>query len=322
VHAIVAALCAALAALFAFPSPALAQGWPAKPIRLIAPYPPGGQTDIVSRWIAEKVGPALGQPILVDNRSGAQGIVGLEAAKNAAADGYTFVYVNLSNIAVNPHVFAKLPYDGQRDFVAVTQVGLTGLAMVVPASLGARTLREFIAWAKANPGKVNYASIGTGSTPHLYGEMLKDMAGIAMTHVPYKGAGPIVPDLLGAQVHMSILDLAAIRAHVDAGRLVALAMTGPRRWPGWDVPTFAEQGYAIDLAGWNGIMAPAGTPRAAVERMSAEIVKAVQSPEGREQVLKMGLIPTGTTPDAFAQAVREDTLRWGEVIRKANVKLD
>lgn len=311
-----------LAALLFLPMMALAQAWPAKPIRLIAPYPPGGQTDIVSRWLAERVGPALGQPIVVENRTGAQGIVGIEAARAAAPDGHTLVYVNLSNIAVNPHVFPKLPYDGQRDFVAVTQLGLTGLAMTVPASLGVKSLREFIAWAKANPGKANYASIGTGSTPHLYGEMLKDMAGIDMTHVPYKGAGPIVPDLLGSQVHMSILDLAAIRPHVEAGKLVALALTGPRRWPGWDVPTFAEQGYAIDLAGWNGIMAPAGTPRAIVERLSGEIVKAVQSPEGREQMLRMGLLPTGTKPEAFAEIVRADTLRWGEVVRKAGVKLD
>jgi len=311
-----------LAALLLSPVVALAQAWPSKPIRLIAPYPPGGQTDIVSRWLAERVGPALGQPILVENRSGAQGIVGIEAARASAPDGHTLVYVNLSNIAVNPHVFPKLPYDGQRDFVAVTQIGLTGLAMTVPASLGVKSLREFIVWAKAGAGKANYASIGTGSTPHLYGEMLKNMAGINMTHVPYKGAGPIVSDLLGAQVHMSILDLAAIRPHVEAGKLVALAMTGPRRWPGWDVPTFAEQGYAIDLAGWNGIMAPAGTPQPIVERLSTEIVKAVQSPEGREQMLKMGLLPTGTTPAAFAEIVRSDTLRWGEVVRKAGVKLD
>lgn len=311
-----------LAALLLAPVLALAQSWPARPIRLIAPYPPGGQTDIVSRWLAERVGPALGQPIVVENRTGAQGIVGIEAARAAPADGYTFVYVNLSNIAVNPHVFPKLPYDGQRDFAAVTQLGLTGLAMTVPASLGVKSLKEFVAWARANRGKVNYASIGTGSTPHLYGEMLKDMAGIDMTHVPYKGAGPIVPDLLGAQVHMSILDLAAIRPHVEAGKLVALALTGPRRWPGWDVPTFAEQGYAIDLAGWNGIMAPAGTPRAIVERMSAEIVKAVQSPEGREQMLRMGLLPTGTRPEVFAETVRSDTVRWGEVVRKSGVKLE
>lgn len=313
---------AVLAFLLAFSAQALAQAWPAKPIRLIAPYPPGGQTDIVSRWLAERVGPALGQTILVENRTGAQGIVGLEAARASAPDGYTFVYVNLSNIALNPHVYPKLPYNALRDFAPVTQLGLTGLAMTVPAAIGVKTVKDFVAFAKANPGKVNYASIGTGSSPHLYGEMLKDMAGIRMTHVPYKGAGPIVLDLLGNQVQMSILDLAAIRPHVESGKLVAVAMTGPQRWPGWDTPTFAEQGYGIDLAGWNGIMAPAGTPRAIVERMSAEIVKVVQSGEGRAQMLKMGLLPTGTTPDAFAQIIRSDTERWGQVIRKAGVKLE
>lgn len=310
------------ACLLGIAAQALAQSWPVKPIRLIAPYPPGGQTDIVSRWIAEKVGPALGQPIVVENRSGAQGIVGIEAARAAAPDGYTFVYVNLSNISINPHVYPKLPYDGLRDFAPVTQLGLTGLAMTVPASLGAKTLKEFVAYAKSNPGKVNFASIGNGSSPHLYGEMLKDMAGIEMTHVPYKGAGPIVQDLLGSQIQMSILDLAAIRPHIESGRLVALAMTGPQRWPGWPTPTFTEQGYGIDMAGWNGIMAPAGTPRPIVERMSAEIAKAVQSPEGKEQMLKMGLLPTGTRPEAFAEVIKRDTQRWGEVIRKAGVKLE
>jgi tripartite-type tricarboxylate transporter receptor subunit TctC len=311
-----------IATLLCVPLLALAQGWPARPVRIIAPYPPGGQTDIVSRWIADKVGPALGQPIIVENRTGAQGIVGIEAARAAAPDGYTFVYVNMSNIAVNPHVYEKLPYDGQKDFAPVSQLGLTGLAMVVPASLNVKTLREFIAWAKANPAKANFASIGNGSTPHIYGEMLKDAAGISMTHVPYKGAGPIVQDLMAGQIQMSILDLAAIRPHVDGGRMVALALTGPKRWPGWpDLPTFVEQGYQIDMVGWNGILAPAGTPRAAIERMSAELAKAVNTPDGREQMLKMGLLPTGTTPEEFAAIIRGDTQRWGEVIRKAGIKL-
>jgi tripartite-type tricarboxylate transporter receptor subunit TctC len=311
-----------VAALLCLPLVALAQAWPSRPVRLIAPYPPGGQTDIVSRWIADRVGPALGQPIIVENRTGAQGIVGIEAARAAAPDGYTFVYVNLSNVSVNPHVYEKLPYDALRDFVPVTQLGLTGLALTVPASLNVKTLRDFVAWAKANPGKANFASIGNGSTPHIYSEMLKDAAGIAMTHVPYKGAGPIVLDLMAGQVQMSILDLAAIRPHVESGRLVALALSGPRRWPGWpELPTFVEQGYAIDMVGWNGILAPAGTPAAAVERMSAELVKALQSPEGREQMLKMGLLPTGTTPAEFGAIIRNDTQRWGDVIRKAGIKL-
>jgi tripartite-type tricarboxylate transporter receptor subunit TctC len=311
-----------LAALLFMPLVAAAQAWPAKPLRLIAPYPPGGQTDIVSRWLAERIGPALGQPIVVDNRTGAQGIIGLEAAKNSSPDGYTYVYVNLSNIAINPHVYEKLPYDSLKDFVPVTQLGLSVLAMTVPASLSVKTLRDFVAWAKANPGKANYASIGTGSTPHIYGEMLNDAAGIRMSHVPYKGAGPILQDLLGGQVQMSVLDLAAIRSHLESGKLVALAVTGPRRWPGLpDVPTFIEQGHPIDMVGWNGIMAPAGTPRPVIERMNAEINRAVQSVEGREQILKMGLLPTGTTSEEFAAIVRRDTTRWGEVIRKAGIKL-
>lgn len=307
--------------LFLFSAAAHSQAWPAKPIRLIAPYPPGGQTDIVSRWIADKVGPALGQPIVVENRSGAQGIVGLEAAKNAAPDGYTFVYANLSNISVNPHVFAKLPYDGQKDFVAVTQLGLTGLAMTVPAQLGVKTLKEFVAWAKANPGKVNYASIGTGSTPHLYGEMLNQMAGITMTHVPYKGAGPAVADTLGGQVQMTIQDLASVGAHIQSGKLIAMAVTGPRRWPLFpDLPTFVEQGYPLGIAGWNGIHAPAGTPRPILERMNAEINKIIQTPEGRESMLKFGLLATGSTPDELTEVIRRDMPIWGDVIRKGNIK--
>lgn len=310
-----------LAILLLAPLIAAAQSWPVKPLRLIAPYPPGGQTDIVSRWLADRIGPVIGQPIVVDNRAGAQGIVGLEAARTAAPDGYTFVYANLSNIAINPHVYEKLPYDGLRDFAPVTQVGLSVLAMAVPATLNLRTLRDFVAWAKANPGRANYASIGTGSTPHIYGEMLNDAAGISMTHVPYKGAGPIVQDLLSGQVQMAVLDLAALRAHLDSGRMVALAVTGPKRWPGLpDVPTYVEQGFPIDMVGWNGILAPAATPRAVVERMGAEIAKAVQSADGREQVLKMGLLPTGTSPEEFAAIIRRDTQRWGEVIRKAGIR--
>jgi len=311
-----------LLAILIAPLQAVGQAWPAKPVRLIAPYPPGGQTDIVSRWLAERLAPQLGQPVVVENRAGAQGIIGIEAARNAAADGHTLVYVNMSNIAINPHVYDKLPYDGQRDFVAVAQLGVTVLALTVPAALGTRSLGEFVARVRANPGGAHYASIGNGSSPHLYGEMLNEAAGLRMVHVPYKGAGPIVQDLLGGQVQMSILDLAAIRPHLDAGRLLALAVTGRQRWPGLPaVPTFVEQGYPIDMVGWNGIMAPAGTPRAIVERLGAEFAKAVQSPEGREQMQRMGLLATGLTGEAFAQVVREDTRRWGEVIRRAGVRL-
>ncbi|MFY9314908.1 MAG: tripartite tricarboxylate transporter substrate binding protein [Burkholderiales bacterium] len=298
-----------------------AQTWPNKPVRIIVPYPPGGQTDIITRWLGDKLAPVLGQPVLAENRAGAQGIVGLEAAKNAAPDGYTFVYSNVSNISLNPHMYEKLPYDGQKDFAPVTQLGLSVLAMVVPSSLGPKSLKEFVAWAKASPGKVSYASFGNGSSSHVYGEMLKGAAGFDMVHVPYRGAGPAVQDIIAGHASTGIHDLASVGPHVASGKLVALAVTGPKRWPALpDLPTFAEQGYPLDVAGWNGIMAPAGTSAAIVERMSAEINRIIQSAEGREQILKYGLLVTGTTPAEFADIIRRDTPRWGEVIRKAGIR--
>ncbi|MFN0163991.1 MAG: Bug family tripartite tricarboxylate transporter substrate binding protein [Burkholderiales bacterium] len=313
---------AALAILW-MAGPVHAQAWPNRPVRLIIPYPPGGQTDIVSRWLADRLTPVLGQPVVPENRAGAQGSVGLQAAKNAPPDGYTFVYTNVSNISINQHIQANLPYDGLKDFVTVTQLGLSVLAMVVPTSLNVKTLPEFIDYAKKNAGKVSFASFGNGSSSHVYGEMLKGAARIDMTHVAYKGAGPAVQDIIAGHATMGIHDLASIAAGLAGNRLVALAVTGPRRWPALpNLATFAEQGYPLDIAGWNGIQAPTGTPRAVVERMSAEINRIIQSPEGREQILKFGLLVTGTTPDEFAEIIRRDTPRWGDVIRRAGIKGD
>jgi len=304
-----------------FSSICFSQQWPNRPVKLIAPYPPGGQTDVVSRWLGDRLTPVLGQPVVIENRAGAQGAVGLQAAKLSAPDGYTFVYTNVSNLSIAPNLGTALPYDAAKDFAPVTQLGLTVLAMVVPATLGPKTLKEFVAWAKANPAGVNFASFGNGSTSHVYAEMLNGAAGLAMVHVPYSGAGPAMQAILGGQVQMTIQDLAATRPHIDSGRLLPVAVTGPRRWPALpDLPTFAEQGYPLDIAGWNGIHAPAGTPRAIIERMNAEINRIIQTPEGREQMLKFGLLATGTTPEEFADVLRRDTPRWGEVIRKANIK--
>ncbi len=301
---------------------AFAQAWPSRPIKLVAPYPPGGQTDIVSRWLGEKLTPVLGQPVLVENRAGAQGAVGLQAVKNAAPDGYTFVYTNVSNLTIAPNLDVPLPYDSLKDFAPVTQLGLTVLAMVVPSTLGPKNLKEFIAWAKANPGKVSFASFGNGSTSHVYGEILKGATGLDMVHVPYKGAGPAVQDTLGGQVQMTIQDLAAVGAHIASGRLVPMAVTGPKRWPALpDLPTFVEQGYPLGIAGWNGIHAPAGTPRPILERMNAEINKIIQTSEGREQMLKFGLLATGTTPDELTEVIRRDMPIWGGVIRKGGIKV-
>lgn len=276
---------------------------------------------MVSRWLGDRLAPTLGQPVVVENRAGAQGAIGLQAAKNAAPDGYTFVYTNVSNLSIAPNLGTALPYDATKDFAPVTQLGLTVLAMVVPSALGPKTLKEFIDWAKANPSKVNFASFGNGSTSHVYGEMLNAAAGLAMVHVPYSGAGPAVQATIAAQTQMAIQDLASVGPHIASGRLIALAVTGPRRWPALpELPTFAEQGYPLDIAGWNGIHAPAGTPRPIIERMSADINRIIQTPEGREQMLKFGLLATGTSPAEFGDIIRRDTPKWGEVIRKAGIK--
>ena len=302
---------------------AFGQAWPTRPIKLIIPYPPGGQTDIVSRWLADRLTPVLGQPVVPENRAGAQGSVGLQAAKSAPPDGYTFVYTNVSNISINPHIQANLPYDGLKDFATVSQLGLSVLAMVVPTSLNVKSLPEFIDYTKKSPGKVGFASFGNGSSSHVYGEMLKGSAGIDMIHVAYKGAGPAVQDIIAGHAQMGIHDLASVAAGLAGNRLVALAVTGPKRWPALpNLPTFAEQGYPLDIAGWNGIQAPAGTPKPILDRMSAEINRIIQSPEGREQILKFGLLVTGTTPDEFADVIRRDTPRWGAVIRAAGIKGD
>jgi tripartite-type tricarboxylate transporter receptor subunit TctC len=312
---------ALLATIFALPT--LAQTWPAKPIRLIVPYPPGGQTDTMSRYLADKLRPVFGQSILVENKPGAGGIIGIEAAKNSAPDGYTFVYIIAANVCINPFIYEKLPYDGLRDFVPVTHIGGAPLAMVVSAALNIKTLPEFITYAKANPGKVSFASYGTGSASHIFSAMLNSLADINMTHVAYKGAGPAVQDIMAGHATTGIHDFSTVGQLVRSGKLVALAVTGPQHWPLFpDVPTFAEQGYPLDMVGWNGILAPAGTSRAIVERMGKEINRIIQTPEGREQILKLGLLATGTTPEEFSAIILRDTARWGDVIRKAGIKAD
>jgi tripartite-type tricarboxylate transporter receptor subunit TctC len=312
---------AALAAALLLLSPtAHAQGWPSKPIKLVAPYPPGGQTDVVSRYFAEKLTGALGQQVIVENKGGAQGMVGAEIVKNAAPDGYTFIYVNSSMMCINPYVYKKLPYDGLKDFVPVTQHGLAPLVMVVPPTLGPKSVKEFVAWAKERKGKVNFASFGTGSSSHIWGEMLNQAESLDMTHVPYKGAGPAIQDTLAGHIPMTIQDLAASGPAISGGKLTPLAVTSTVRWPRLpNVPTFNEAGYQIGLVGWNGILAPAGTPKEIVERMSTEIRKLVQTAEGKEKLLDMGLFATGTTPAELTEIMKTGCAAWGDAVKRAGV---
>ena len=298
-----------------------AQAWPSKPIKLVAPYPPGGQTDVVSRYFAEKLSGVLGQQVIVENKAGAQGMVGAEIVKNAPPDGYTFLYVNSSMMCINPYVYKKLPYDGFKDFVPVTQHGLAPLMMVVPPSLGPKSVKEFVAWARERKGKVNFASFGTGSSSHIWGEMLNQAEKLDMTHVPYKGAGPAIQDTLAGHIPMTIQDLAAGGPSIMAGKLTPLAITSVQRWPRLpDVPTFKEAGYDIALSGWNAILAPAGTPPEIVERVSSELRKLVQTPEGKERLLDMGLIATGTTSAELTEIMKTGCAAWGDAVKRAGIE--
>lgn len=308
-------------ALLFLSADAFAQAWPNKPIKLVAPYPPGGQTDVVSRYFAEKLSGALGQQVIVENKAGAQGMVGAEIVKNAPPDGYTFVYVNSSMMCINPYVYKKMPYDGFKDFVPVTQHGQAPLMMVVPPTLGPKSVKEFVAWANERKGKVNFASFGNGSSSHIWGEMLNQVEKLDMTHVPYKGAGPAIQDTLAGHIPMTIQDLASSGPAISGGKLTPLAVTSTVRWPRLpDVPTFNELGYKIDLVGWNGIMAPAGTPKDIVDRMSAEIRKLVQTPEGKEKLLDMGLFATGTTSTEMTEIMRTGCAAWSDAVKRAGVQ--
>ncbi len=307
-------------ALLACLGPAQAQEWPTKPIRIIVPYPPGGQTDIVARWVGEKLSAATGQPVVIENKPGAQAIIGITAAKQAPADGYTFVFVNTSNIIINKLMYRKLAYDGLTDFEPVTQIGIAALGLVVPPSLGLKSVDDFVQYAKRNPGKVTFASFGSGSSSHLYGEMLKKIANLDMVHVPYKGAGPAVQDIAAGNATMGIQDYASTAAMIQAGKLVSLATTGPKRIPSYpDVKTFAEQGYPMDIAGWVAFMAPKGTPKPIVERVSREINKAIQTPEGTAKMLQYGLIATGTTPAEFGEIIRKDSPGWEDAFKASGI---
>lgn len=310
-----------LALMLALPAAAaLAQAWPARPIKIIVPYTPGGQTDVVSRWLGEQLQAVLGQPFVIDNKPGAQAVVGIMALKQSPPDGYTILYANSSNMIINKFAMAKLPYEPLEDFEMISQIGMAALGMIVPPSLGLKSVAEFVAYAKANPGKTSFASFGIGSSSHLYGEMLKSAAKLDMVHVPYKGAGPAVMDILAGVATTGIHDFATIGPQIQGGRATLLAVTGTKRWPTYpDAPTFQELGYPLDLVGWNGIIAPKGTPKAIVDRLSVEINKIIQSPEGRARMLQMGLAATGTTPAEFADILKRDTPRWGETWKGAGI---
>jgi tripartite-type tricarboxylate transporter receptor subunit TctC len=303
---------------------ALAQSWPSKPLKMIVPFPPGGAVDILGRAVAQKLSDATGQPVVVENRAGAGGAVGSEAAARSPNDGYTLLMGSTSTISINPVLVAKPTYDPQRDFTPISQVAFVPHMVVINAAVPAGDLRSFVAYAKANPGKLNYASAGNGTPHHIAGEMFKQLAGVDMAHVPYKGTGPAITDLLAGQVSFMSVEILAALPHVRAGKLRALGVaTAARSEVAAEVPTVAEAGLpGFEVTAWYGVFAPAGSPPEAVRRVAAEVAKGVSQPDFRERLANMGAAPVGSSPEEFAKFLRAENARWAGAVKASGAKLD
>ena len=312
-----------LSALAQAGPPGAAGAFPSKPIRMVIPYPPGGPTDVLGRIVAAKLPEVLGQQVVVDNKPGASGQIGAGDVARAAPDGYTLL-ANASIHVINPHVYSKPLVDALKDFTPVALIGIVPLVMVVPPSQSARDVKEFIAWAKANPGKVNFASSSTASAQHLAGEHFKQIAGIDMQHVPYKGSAPALADLAGGQVQLMFDSMPSSMGFIRGGKLKVLAVSNPKRVAALpNVPTMIEAGIAdFDLGTWYGIWGPAGLPRDLVAKLNAEIVKVVALPETRERLAALGAETSAYSAEEFAAFNRRELERWGRIVRAANIKLD
>jgi tripartite-type tricarboxylate transporter receptor subunit TctC len=301
-----------------------AQSYPAKPIHLIVPFPPGGGNDTVARAIAQQIGPDLGQPVIIDNKPGAGGAVGAEIAAKAPPDGYTLFLAGVGSHVVNPNVHAKLAYDPVKDFAPVTLIASAPSVLVVNPAVPARSVAELTAYARANPGKLNYASNGAGSAAQLAAAMYESMAGVKMVHVPYKGIAPAMTDLLSGEVQLMFGTVVALVPHIEAGKLRPLAVTSRKRsalLP--NVPTMAESGLPDYEAGsWYGIMAPAGTPREIIDRLHAAIVKALAQPDVAKRLSTEGAVVIGSTPAEFAAHLKRELARVGKVVRAAGIRAE
>jgi tripartite-type tricarboxylate transporter receptor subunit TctC len=299
------------------------EAWPARPVRFILPFPPGGGTDILGRLIAERLSVHLGQPVVTENRGGAGGNVGAEAAARAAPDGYTIVLVAPS-LAISPTLYSKINYDPVKDFAPVSLVATVPNVMVTQASLPVLTLQDFIAFVKAKPGALNFGSGGPGTSNHLAGELFNIVTGTTLVHIPYKGVNLAMQDVLSGNVHLVFICIPAAAPHIKAGKLRALAVVAPQRSAALpDVPTVTEAGLRdFEVTTWYGVLAPAGTPKNIVTRLNTELVKIMHSPELKEKLAATGTDPLTSTPEEFAAYIKREIAKWGEVVRKAGVKAD
>jgi tripartite-type tricarboxylate transporter receptor subunit TctC len=308
--------------LLALASTADAQSWPAKPIRIISPYPPAGANDLLARIIAPKLSEQLGQPVVVENRAGATGNIGAELVAKAPADGYTLLMGQAGNLTINISLMAKIPFDPVRDFSPVTMVASTPNVLVVHPSLPVRTVKDLIALAKAKPGQINYATSGIGSPGHLAAELLNKSAGIRLVHIPYKGAAPALLDVVAGNAHLYFTSAVSAQPFIPSGRLRMVAVASAKRSPSLpEVPTVAEAGFPeFDVSSWWGVVAPASTPREVVMRLQTEIHRVIALPEIRAKLAEQGLDIATNTPEQFAAYIKSETAKWAKLIREVGVK--
>ena len=305
-------------------APSLSQQYPARPVRFVVPFAAGGSVDTLARTIGPKLADALGQQVVVDNRPGGNGDIGMLIVAKSAPDGYTLVLGYIANLAIAPSLYAKMPYDPIGDYAPVTQIATSPNVLTAHPSVPVKNLQELIALARAKPGAVNFASTGVASIGHLTGELLNSLAGMKMTHVPYKGGGQAIIDLVGGHVQVMFSGFSAAMPHIKSGRIRPLAVTGASRSRALaEVPTIAEQGFpGVEATAWYGVLAPAGAPKAVVARLHGEIVRSLKLPDVAQRLDALGFERVGSTPEQFGAYIRSETRKWEKVVRASGAKPD
>jgi tripartite-type tricarboxylate transporter receptor subunit TctC len=305
-------------------SGAMAQQYPSRPVRLIVPYPPGGSTDFIARPVSERLGERLGQPVVMDNRGGAATVIGAEIAARAPADGYTLLVGTVTTLAVNPALKPKLPYDPVRDFAPVSMLSMQPYILALHPSVPATSVAQLVAHAKANPGKLSFASAGLGSGAHFAGELFNTMAGVSILHVPYKGTGPAITDVIGGRVEILYAGVATLRPYVGSGKMRVLAVTSAKRSPGMpDVPTIAESGLSgYETNTWNSLLAPRGTPPVVIERLNAAVAQVLSEPDLRERWAQQGIDAEPGPPARLASHIQAEIARFNRLVKATGLKLE
>jgi tripartite-type tricarboxylate transporter receptor subunit TctC len=315
---------AALLATFSGTLLAADAAWPSKPVTLVVPFSAGGSTDVVARLVGQKLTELWGQPVVIDNRAGAGGNIGASLVAKAAPDGHTLLMASGSILTVNPHLYRTLPFDPQKDFIAITNVASGPMVVVVPASLDVRSVKDLIAKAKAHPSGINFGSAGLGSQVHMAGENLANAAGIDLMHIPYKGEAPAYADLMGGQIQLVVGNIGAVASLVGDGRMRAIAVTGKERssmMP--DVPTVAESGLpGFENTGWFGLLAPAGTAKAIVEKIQRDTAKVLAQTEVKAKLSVQGMVPVANTPADFAKVIEEESRKWAVVVKNRKLAVE